>query len=193
MAIVSKEYDVEKILRRKIGHRMDKNGIYYFIKWLHYDESYNTWEPECNLNCDDLVEEFIDGNVIQIDSAKRTPYGIDYWIKYKDGFPNKTYSSIEVHRKWPALVIDFLENHMSIEKQVRFNHTLQFDDEETQPIIEGTNLVGNPIRISYVSMVTREIMYWMEWVNGKKFVTSLEARTNWPDLVLTYLEANLRT
>ena len=39
------EYEVEKILKRKI-----KNGKpFYLIKWKNYDNSFNSWEPEINL------------------------------------------------------------------------------------------------------------------------------------------------
>lgn len=61
------EYYVEKILKRKIGHKLDKCGTYYLIKWLDFDKSYNTWEPEGNLSCDQILKEFIDGKVYQIE------------------------------------------------------------------------------------------------------------------------------
>jgi hypothetical protein len=44
--MLEQEYDVEEVLRVK-----NINGIrYYLIKWLGYDESENTWEPETNLS-----------------------------------------------------------------------------------------------------------------------------------------------
>ena len=40
-----KEYEIEKILKRKI-----KNGeSFYYIKWKNFDDSFNSWEPEINL------------------------------------------------------------------------------------------------------------------------------------------------
>lgn len=48
-------YIVEKI----IGKRETENGIIeYFIKWLGFDLSESTWEPEKNLNCATLIEDF---------------------------------------------------------------------------------------------------------------------------------------
>ena len=47
-------YIVEAILdrRRRRGHNE------YLIKWQEYSEESNSWEPEGNLSCDALVEEF---------------------------------------------------------------------------------------------------------------------------------------
>ena len=49
------EYSVEKI----VDKRCDLNGkVQYLIKWKGYDHSENSWEPNENLYCDDLIEEF---------------------------------------------------------------------------------------------------------------------------------------
>lgn len=51
-----REFAVEAI--RKWRFHLRKNRKEYFIKWLDYDESENTWEPEENLNCSRRVREF---------------------------------------------------------------------------------------------------------------------------------------
>lgn len=74
------DYDVEKIVNRRI-----KNGrvcgfnfhftnfkymvlittkvwllqTEYLLKWLGYSSYHNTWEPEENLSCPDLMNDFI--------------------------------------------------------------------------------------------------------------------------------------
>uniref|UniRef100_T1L3U7 Chromo domain-containing protein n=1 Tax=Tetranychus urticae TaxID=32264 RepID=T1L3U7_TETUR len=48
------EYAIEKILDRRV-----RSGVTeYYIKWKGYSESDNTWEPECNLNCPEMIQQF---------------------------------------------------------------------------------------------------------------------------------------
>jgi len=48
------EYSVEKILDK----RTKSGKVEYLIKWEGYPDSENTWEPQDNLDCPDIISAF---------------------------------------------------------------------------------------------------------------------------------------
>jgi transposase InsO family protein len=54
-----KEFEVERILDHKLNNNPRDPETFYLVKWLGYDETENTWEPETNLtNCRQLLARY---------------------------------------------------------------------------------------------------------------------------------------
>lgn len=61
------EYEVDKIIEM----RMKKNGTREFlVHWKKWSSEYDTWEPEANLSCPDIIDRFMN----KVENAKNANF-----------------------------------------------------------------------------------------------------------------------
>jgi len=126
---------VEKILRK----RTFKGRLQYFLKWEGFDDTENTWEPEMNLDCPELIADYyrrekVESNKRSIDqqedSSKKTKRANDFGYERGLEIENilgatDVYGELMFLIKWqltdkPELVPARIANVKSPQQVIRF-------------------------------------------------------------------------
>ncbi|XP_028849026.1 chromobox protein homolog 5 [Denticeps clupeoides] len=167
------EYVVEKVLDRRVV----KGRVEYFLKWKGFSEKHNTWEPEKNLDCPELISEFMKtykkGSSTNSSGPKSSSTGPS-GVRAKDGgSATKRKNSTEEEEEGGSKPKRKKEEEILIARG--FERGL-----EPEKIIGATDSCG-------------DLMFLMKWKDSDEadLVLAKEANHKCPQIVIAFYEERL--
>ncbi|KAL4646194.1 hypothetical protein GN956_G9231 [Arapaima gigas] len=164
------EYVVEKVLDR----RTVKGRVEYFLKWKGFSEKHNTWEPEKNLDCPELIAEFMKtykkgGN----NTSRSASTGSSGGPRNKDSAATKRKNSAEEEEEGGSKTKKKKEEDILVARG--FERGL-----EPEKIIGATDSCG-------------DLMFLMKWQDSDEadLVLAKEANQKCPQIVIAFYEERL--
>ncbi|KAM7420640.1 hypothetical protein PAMA_015055 [Pampus argenteus] len=166
---VVQEFVVEKIILRRVS-----NGrVEYFLKWKGFTDAENTWEPEDNLDCPELIEEFL--------------------RNLSEGNEEEPTEQLE-----PAFVLKEemteQETEISYMQSQQQTHSVHSDGDFLEPdtptnlstYLEPECIIGSTDRQG-------ELMFLVKWKNSDDvaLLSAREASTRCPQVVIDFYEQKL--
>lgn len=174
------EYIVEKILDRRIV----KGKVEYYIKWEGYGQDENTWEPEENLTCPELIKEF--ENQRKLKEGKKKEKEKEK-LTTKKSLSNAE-SSEENSKDSSSVTKKRKDKDLGSENSEKKEKKKKIDD---TPKGFAKNL--EPETILGASDSTGELMLLMKWkgVDEADLVPAKEANVKCPQIVIKFYEERL--
>ncbi|XP_022084680.1 chromobox protein homolog 1-like [Acanthaster planci] len=161
------EYQVEKVL----GKRIKGGQVEYLLKWKGYPDDQNTWEPETNLDCPELIQIYEDSVKQSQSKRKSTVNGGD-----GDSAKRKSKKVAEVSAKSNDISSKTIEGTSS---------------GSTEP--EGFDRKLEPEKILGATEKDGELIFLMKWKGSDRadLVRAKEANVKCPQVVISFYEERL--
>uniref|UniRef100_A0A8C6T9K5 Chromobox homolog 5 (HP1 alpha homolog, Drosophila) n=1 Tax=Neogobius melanostomus TaxID=47308 RepID=A0A8C6T9K5_9GOBI len=169
------EYVVEKVLDRRVG----KGGrVEFFLKWKGYSEKHNTWEPEKNLDCPELISAFMKtykkgSSVASSGSSKSSSVG-----RSKDSSSSKKKGSDEEQEE---------------EEEEEGSSKPKKKKEEEVLVARGFERGLEPEKIIGATDSCGDLMFLMKWKDSDEadLVLAKDANHRCPQIVIAFYEERL--
>ncbi|KAM4882665.1 chromobox protein homolog 5 isoform 1-T1 [Thomomys bottae] len=154
------EYVVEKVLDRRVV----KGQVEYLLKWKGFSEEHNTWEPEKNLDCPELISEFM-----------------KKYKKMKEGENNKPREKSESNKRKS----NFSNSTDDIKSKKK--------REQSNDIARGFERGLEPEKIIGATDSCGDLMFLMKWKDTDEadLVLAKEANVKCPQIVIAFYEERL--
>ncbi|CAL8255414.1 unnamed protein product [Boreogadus saida] len=163
------EFLVEKIIRRRVF-----NGrVEYFLKWKGFTDADNTWEPQDNLDCPELIDEFL-RNMRLSDNEEEQP---------QEFILNEELSEQEAeicsqYREQSDVVLDFQKRDVT-GASLDMDPDLELDlNREPECIIGSTDQHG-------------ELVFLVKWKTSVSLLAAREASARCPQAVVDFYQRRL--
>lgn len=170
---VVQEFAVEKIIRR----RVHEGRVEYYLKWKGFTDAENTWEPEDNLDCPELIEEYLRNLSV---SGETEPDGCQ--STDLDVQPKQELTEIDTDMAHPRSPVELIER--SNEEAGDHSSEIPARDQSSHP--EPDCIIGSTDRQG-------ELMFLIKWKNTDEvaLLSAREASKRWPQMVIGFYEDKL--
>ncbi|KAJ8345253.1 hypothetical protein SKAU_G00294460 [Synaphobranchus kaupii] len=172
------EYVVEKVLDRRVV----KGRVEYLLKWKGFSDEDNTWEPDDNLDCPDLIAEFLQSQKTAHELEKKEGGG-----KRKAAESDPDAAAVGEESR-PKKRKD--EVRLAIQMR-RLEESRTHRSRPEKP--RGFARALDPERIIGATDSSGELMFLMKWKNSDEadLVPAKEANVKCPQVVISFYEERL--
>lgn len=169
---VVQEFAVEKIIRR----RVNDGKVEYFLKWKGFTDAENTWEPEDNLGCPELIEEFLRNLTVSGEIEQEGCNSLDLELQ-----PKQELTELDAHMAHQQPPEELIE---------RGNEEV---DDHNAEIPAGQSNNPEPDGIIGCTDQQGELMFLIKWKNTDEvaLLSAREASKRWPGMVIRFYEDKL--
>ncbi|XP_059500072.1 chromobox protein homolog 5-like [Stegostoma tigrinum] len=161
---VSSDEEEEYVVERVLDRRVVRGRVEFLLKWKGFSEADNTWEPEKNLDCPELISEFLK----TYNKEKEKENGAGSRDKVEAG-------------KRRSSIVNGSEDTKAKRKKEDDDNLRGFERGlEPEKIIGATDSCG-------------ELMFLMKWKDSDEadLVLAREANVKCPQIVIAFYEERL--
>lgn len=171
------EYCVEKIL----GKRVIRGKTEYFLKWKGYPDEENSWEPEENLECDDIINEYENSLVQKITKKEEKKQEKVLPVNNTSSDEDDTVSLPEEGELNNASVVIACYSSDTERQRSAFNENIPIPEEKIPEAIIGATETSSGLQ------------FLLKWKNSERadLISASEANIRFPQIVIEFYEERL--